>query len=223
MLKLTPPTRLALAALVAITALAGPAYAGDQTRAEAAIAAAKGKIDAGDKVNVANQAPELQAQARAELVQAQDLLGNHHKKEAIAAAQHAGELADQAIVAAHSRQLETERMRRADIRDTANAAQASANQTANMANNRADNAQNATNMANMRADSAERSAAAANAEAQTLRNTPPAPTTTTMSVSEHQTTSAAPVVHHKAKRRVVHHKVVRANGKTTTTTVTTSH
>ena len=223
MKRLTHFTRKAsLAALLAATVLPGVAYAGDQTNAEAAIAEAKGKIDAGEKVGVSDQAPELQAQAREELMSAEAKLSHHHKREAIATAHHASELADQALVAANDRKALAERARRDDIRDSAAVAQ----QSAVNANIRADSAQQAMTMANMRADSAERDSASANAQADALRNAPPpaaTQTTTTLAVTQHDTvtTKAAPIRHHH--RRVAHKRARTAHVRTTTTVVTTTH
>jgi hypothetical protein len=210
---------LMVASLLCATALSAPAYAGDQADAEAAIAVAKAKLAAGDKVGTNRQAPELQEQARKALHEAQDLLDNHHKKEALAAAVHAGELADQALVSGDNRKAAAEQVRRMDTQDSAIAAQ----QNAANADLRASSAQNAANAANLRADSAERGTLAAQAETNALRNAPPpAPTTTTLSVTHEDSVAPAPA--RKPVRRVKH-KVVRkaAIHRTTTTTVTATH
>jgi hypothetical protein len=191
------------------------AYAGEQTRAEAAIAEAHGKIDAGDKAGAANQAPELQAQARSELRTAEDLLTHHHKQEALASAHHASELADQALASATSRRAEAEHARHDEQRDATSAAQ----QSAANANVRADNAQQETSMANMRANSAEQSSANANAQADAMRNAPP--TTTTMEVSQHDTASEPMGPVHHTRHRVIHRHAHHVN--TTTTVVSTTH
>ena len=224
--------RLGLAALLAATMLSSAAYAGEQNRAELAISEAKGKIDAGDKVGVGEQAPELQGQARETLRSAEDQLAHHHKPEAIAAAHHASELADQALVSANTRKAEAERARRDDIRDTAVAAQQSAananvradnaQQATDNANNRADSAVRATMDANNRANSAEASSAAANAQADALRNAPPPATTTVVTQHETENSPMAAPTHHK-KHRVLHKRAHTMPTKTTTTELTTTH
>jgi hypothetical protein len=233
MIRRTPlSSRLALAALLATTMVPASAWAGEQTRAEAAIAEAKGKIDAGDKVGANDQAPGLQSQAREALMSAQDMLTHHKKTEAIAEAHRASALADQAIVTANTRKAENERSRRDDLRD----AGARAQQNAASANNRAGAAEAATDNANMRADNAtmradnaERSTAAANAQMDAMRSAPPPPppmpTTTTVAISSHDTADSERVpvrrvvrkTRRSASHRVVHHHHVK------TTTVTTTH
>jgi len=211
---------LAVAALLCATAMSAPAFAGDQADAEAAIAVVKAKLAAGDKVGTNRMAPELQEQARRALHDAQDLLDNHHKKEALAAAVHAGELADQALVSGDNRKAAAEQTRRLDTQDAAIAAQ----QNAASANLRANSAQSETNAANLRADSAERGAAAAQAETNALRNAPPpAPATTTLSVTHEE--SVAPVVHRKPVRKVKHKVIHKAavHTKSTTTVTSTTH
>lgn len=177
--------KLGLVAILTIGLLPTGACAGAQTRAEAAIAEAKGKIDAGDKVGAGDQAAELQGQARRALMSAEELLSQHRKGEALAAAHHAGELADEALTRTTNRRNAAERDRRDDLRGGAAAAQ----QNAAEANTRADSARQETTMANMRADSAEQSSAAANAQAWSLRNAPrpvaPAATTTTVVNTSH--------------------------------------
>ena len=229
--KLTP--KMGFAALLATAMLPVAAHAGEQTRAEAAIAAAQGKIDAGDKIGVAQQAPELQGQAREALASAQDLLSHHQKREAIAAAQHAGELADQALISANGRKTQADSDRRHDLKDVAVSAQTSAadaNARANsaeaataIANNRADAAQQATLSANHRADMAEQSSASANAQADALRNPPP-PTVTTVAVTEHNASTAMPApLHHRVHHVVRRHTTHPVLAKSTTTVITTSH
>ena len=213
-------SRVALAAALAAAMAPTAVYAGEQTKAEAAIAEARGKIDAGDKVGASEQAPQLQAQAREALASAQDLLSHHHKGEANVAAHHASDLADQAIVSANNHKTEAEHARRDELRNSA----ADAQQSAADANTRADNAQRATTMANVRADSAERSSAAANAQADALRNAPPPvapPSTTTVAVTQHEVEPVAPT--HQIRHRVIHKRHHRAPVKSTTTTITTTH
>lgn len=227
---------VALAALLASTMLPIAAYAGEQTRAEAAIAEAKGKIDAGDKVGAGDQAPQLQGQARAALATAQDLLSHHKKTDAIVAAHHASDFADQAIMAANSRKASSERDRRDDLRDTASNAQAtaasanlradSAEQATAAANARANSAEQSSAAANVRANSAELSSAAANAQADALRNAPPpvaSPSVTTVAVTEHDAALSAPAASHHKRHRVVRHHGRSSHVKTTTTVITTNH
>ena len=215
-------SKVGMAALFAATMLPTSAIAGEQTRAEAAIAEAKGKIDAGDRVGAGEQAPELQQQARAALMSAQDMLNHHRKMDAIAEAHHASDLADRAIVSANNRKTAAERDHRDNLRDAA----ATAQQSAAIANERASNAEQATATANMRANSAEQSSANANAQADALRNMPqpaPAPSVTTVAVTEHDAVREAKApVHHK-RHRVVRRHVHAAHVKTTTTIVTTNH
>jgi hypothetical protein len=217
--------KLAIASLLCASALPCAAYAGDQADAEAAIAVAKGKLAAGDKVGTNLRAPELQEQARAALLEAQDLLNNHHKKEARDAAMRAGEMADRAMVAGENRRASMEQTRRLDSQQaTINAQQSAAN-----ANMRADSAQAMGNAANARADTAERDAAnvradAARAEAARPMIMPaPAPAQTTTTVIQRESeTSSAPVAARKPvrkARKLVHRHITR--GKVTTTTVHT--
>lgn len=228
--QLTPT--MGLFAVFAAAMIPTAALAGEETRAVQAIAEARGKIDAGDKVGVGEMAPDLQGQAHQALSSAQDLLTNHHKVEALAAAQKAGELADQAMAVANGRKAQAASDRRSD----ASAAQA-ANQQAVMsadsraaadkaatadANARAASAQAATDAANSRADAANQSSAAANAQMDAMRA---APTTTTVAMTQHDTVehvAPAHVVHHP-HHRVVHHHAPVAHGQTTTTEVTTTH
>jgi hypothetical protein len=222
--------------MLATTLVPATAFAGEQTRAEAAIAEAKGKIEAADRVGVGEQAPGLQAQAREALMSAQDLLSHHKKTEAIAAAQQAGMLADRAIVVAHDRKTASDRDRRTDMRDAGVRAQ----QSADSANTRATIAEAATDSANHRADDAERATAAATAETNAMRAAPPPPpmampTSTTVAITEHDSTDRAMAVPAAAHRKMTHpivrrHPVrrtarhhLRTHHVKTTTITTTSH
>jgi hypothetical protein len=216
-----------MAALIAASLFAVPAYAGEQTRAEAAIAEASGKIDAGDKAGVGDQAPDLQRQARQALMMAQDLLAHHQKVEALTAATHASALADQALVVATKRQAEASQARRDSDREAEAKARQSAEaakQSAEMANMRANSAEQATSEANARAAAAEQASAAANAQAAALRNAPPvvvpAPTTTTVALTEHDTADTSPAPVHHMTHHVVHHPRRVAHAKTTHATTT---
>jgi len=222
---------VSVSALIALSTLPTSAYAGKHSLAVQAIAQAKGKIDAGDKVNAGSQAPELQAHARASLSSAQDLLSKGHKDEAISAARHASEFADQAIISAENSRTASERDRRHDAQDTA----AVAVQAASDANVRTSIAQQATANANASADDANRRAALAqqatadaNARTDALRAAPPvvaAPATTTTTVAmvqdEPARTSLAPVRH--TARRTVGHRAAPRRVSKSTTTVTTTH
>lgn len=89
--------RTALVSATIAMALPGVAFAGKADQAHAAIAEARGKISAGNIAGSATEANSLQTQAKAELTQAELLLSNGKKDEAIAAARQAGMLADQAL------------------------------------------------------------------------------------------------------------------------------
>ncbi len=204
-------TLLALAAF--------PAHASESDRIRQTIVAAQAKIDAGDKIGASNIAPGIQSQAKAELANAQDLFSHHKKDEAMRAAQHAADLADQAVMAANHRQVGAER----DARKDAETAAAVNGARANAAT------QAATDSA-AQAASANQAAAAAAAEASALRNAPPPPppapvtttvTTDTTKVVEPGTTSVTThVVPAHRVTRVHHHpgRVVAAKTKTTVTT-----
>ena len=187
-------------------------------------------------MGVGAEAPELQAQARAAIGSAEDLLARGKKREAIATAHHAGELADQAIVSADNRKTAAERTRRLDTQDAAIAAQQSAananmradsaQQSAANANVRADNAQAETNIANRRADSAIQASADANAQAEALRNAPhpvAVPSTTTVAVTEHRTVMTPVAPSHHYRHRIVRKHARPTHVNTTTTVVTTTH
>jgi len=227
--QLTPG--LGLIAVLAAAMLPNVAMAGEETRAEAAIAEAKGKIDAGDKAGVGEQAGRMQTDARQALMSAQDLLSHHHKVEALAAAQHASQLADQAMAMAGRRKSEADasrhdesRMAEEHARESAAAANERAHsaETANaMADQRASSAEANANAANQRADASARAGAAAAADAQAARN---APTTTTVATTQHDSDEAAPMpMHHPRHRMVRHHTRHSSHTHTTTTAVTTTH
>jgi hypothetical protein len=227
----TKTRALTLATMLALSAIPVAAYAGKHEQAVEAIAQARGKIEAGDKVGTSAQAPELQAQARAALSSAEMLLSKGKKADAIMAAQHAGDLADQAIVSADTRKASAERDRRLDAQSMAINAQQSAavannradtaQQAVVNANGRADAAQMATTMANSRADSAQMATTAANAQADALRNAPkPMPTTTTVAIVE-KTSVPTPTAARHARHRIVRkHRTMTRVAKTTTVTTT---
>ncbi len=197
------------AALMALSAV--PAHASDDDRARAAIAEARGKIEAGDKIGTSGEAPGIQARARAALRDAEDLLAHGKEKRAIIAAHSASELADSAIMAADQRRGDAQNAARVDAVNSA----AMAQQSAADANARAADAQNRAYAAEQQAAA---TAAQAAAQAEAMRAA--APTTTIVT-----TTEQSHVVRTPAKRtvkRVVVHRPARATVvKKTTTTVTT--
>lgn len=217
--------KLGFAVLLSASTLSPLWAAGDQSDAEAAIAVARSKIATGDKVGTGRLAPELQEQARAALLEAQDLLNNHHKKEARDAAMRAGELADRALISGDNRRAQAEQTRRLDTQE----ASINAQQSAASANQRANSAEAMGNAANQRAANAEREAVAANARVDLLRAAAPvaAPQTTTTVVTEHDTSVAAPapVIRHKVVRKpaVKTHRRITSHRKTTTVVTSNQH
>jgi hypothetical protein len=199
---------IGISTLIALSAIPVTVYAGDaNNRAIAAIAQARGKIQSGDKVGVSGEVPVLQSQARAALADAEALLSKGKKEGAIAAAQHAGELADRAIMTAERQKATAELNGRLDTQATAAAAEQSAA------------------VANARADSAEQAATVATAQAEALRNVPlPAPTVTTVATVA---TVEKAVVRTPARVQRKRHRAIRKPAATpapavsTTTTVTT--
>ncbi|MEY2883196.1 MAG: hypothetical protein RL490_920 [Pseudomonadota bacterium] len=188
------------AILLSIAAM--PAQAGEADRARTAIAEARGKITAGDKVGASTGAPMLQTDARAALTDAETLLSHGKKSEAIAAAHHAGQLADQAIVDADRAKMTASHERRMDAEAMAATAQAG------------------TAAETVRANAAERAADSANARADALAARPAPATATTVQIVE-KTVTPAPVKRTTThKRTVVHHKAPVTAASTTTTTVT---
>src|SRR3569623_3282306 len=201
-------------AISALVALPDSALAEGKTdQARKAIDAAQAKVDAGNTVGVAGDAPRFQAQAVAALRLARDELAHHDKDAAIRDAQHASELADMALSASS----------RARLADQQAATEAAQRQAA---------------AANERAADAQASAAAAQAAAAAARaapppapvviaapTPPPAPAPTTVTTETTQSTAPATTTHvarSAAKRRVVHHVVRRsAHPATTTRTKTT--
>uniref|UniRef100_UPI0035C9A7C4 hypothetical protein n=1 Tax=uncultured Sphingomonas sp. TaxID=158754 RepID=UPI0035C9A7C4 len=202
-------------ALAAMMAFATPALAeGKHDRAQEAIAEARAKIDAADKVGASTSTPRMQADAQAQLRAAEEHLASGDKAKAIDEAHRASQLADTALGQAQRAH-----------------ADAAHNATAN-ARDAAQNAQVDAAAANARADAAAQAAAAAQADAAAARSAPPvvvqappapAPTTT---ITTETTKSATPAVVHRAavKRKVVRRAVVRhpaAVTEKTKTTVTT--
>lgn len=196
-----------------LIAAASPAVAqGKADRARTAIAEASAKIDAANKIGASGEVPRLQAEAQAALRTAKEDLSSGRKEEAIAAANHASELADMALGESHKRQMNAAGSAQADAAATAAAAQQDAA------------------AANARADNAEQAAASAAADAAAARNAPPvlavAPPAATTTVTTETTKAVAPRT--AVKRRVVHRTTARQAARTpvatekTTTTVTTN-
>jgi hypothetical protein len=203
------PVILACVSGVALFAASPALGQGKKDRAREAVAAAQAKVDAAGKVGAAGEVPRLLAQAQAALRTAQEDLAGDHKEQAIADANHASMLADQALG-------EAQRAKLARARDDKQAADAAA----------ADAARSAAD-ANARA-------AAAEADANAARNAPPpapvviappppppAPTSTTVTT---ETVAPATKVVTKAaprKRVVTRRHVVRKAAPATVKTKTT--
>ncbi|MFZ4687618.1 MAG: hypothetical protein ACOYLS_00130 [Polymorphobacter sp.] len=188
----------ALLLLSALPVTAQAAGQGDQARA--AIAEARGKVDASGKVAAGGDAMALQVRAREALVSAQASLNNGKKETAIADARHASELADLAIAAA-------ERSKAGAVVD----ARIDASNTAAIADQ-------AVAAADARAATAEQAAAAA-ALAAAL---PPASVTTVVT-TEKELVQAPVAAKTTTKKKVVRKTPVKLAPKTeiTTTTVVT--
>lgn len=209
------PTILACVSGVALVAASPALGQGKKDRAREAVAAAQAKVDAAGKVGAAGEVPRLLAQAQAALRTAQEDLAGDHKEQAIADANHASMLADQALG-------EAQRAKLARARDDKQAADAAA----------ADAARSAAD-ANARA-------AAAEADANAARNAPPpapvviaapppppAPTSTTVTTetvapATKVVTRAAPRKRVVTRRHVVR-KATPATVKTKTTVTTSSN
>ena len=99
---------LAVASLAA-AAMPATAWAGDEDDARVAIAAARAKIDAGEKAGVGGQAADVQARARTALDQAMVLFKKGKDRAALAQARQADALADLASSTAELRTIEGER------------------------------------------------------------------------------------------------------------------
>ncbi|MGL4314570.1 MAG: hypothetical protein ACRCSO_11345 [Sphingomonas sp.] len=210
---------ISIAASIAI--LASPVLAeGKADRAREAIAAASAKVDAANKVGASGEVPHLQAEAQAALRDAQEDLKSGHKDEAIAAANHASELADTAIGISHRNAVDQQR------------------ETAASATNAAMSAQEQAAAANARADAAQQAAASAQADAAAARAqppvvvTPPAPQPQPQPIAATVTTEteevAPTVTHASSTHRVVRrstHRVVTAKPvvkEKTSTSITTA-
>jgi hypothetical protein len=205
-----------ISAIVLLTA--APALAGDHERAERAIAAARAKIDAANKVGASGEVPGMIARAQAELAQASEDLHRGHKRLSFDEATHAAQLADTALGTSQQSKIQAER----DQRTSAEVAASAAQEDAADANARAEDA-------NARASNAEHAAAMAAADAAAARATPApvATTVTTVEKSSHVVTPAHRVVHRAPVKKRTTTVVRRATPATvaseeSTTTVTTN-
>jgi hypothetical protein len=213
---------LACASALGLTlAVSSPAFAdGKMDRARAAVAEARGKVDAATRAGTGGVAPRTLTQAQDALRVAEDDLKATRKDKAIADAQEASRLADLALNEAQRARVDRERADRA------------------AADAQAADAARAAEEANARARAAEADAAAA-------RNAPPpppviiaapvpapapapAPTRTTVTTSTSAPAAATRVVVRRAparrvvKRRVVHKAAPARPAVKTKTTVTTT-
>ena len=131
---------IAISATLAL-ALPGVAHAGMNDRAQAAIAEARGKISASTMVGAGEEVIGLQTRAKTSLNEAEALLSKGKKAQAIAAAQQASMMADQALAMSQSRKETAATAAVANAEASAASAQqsaATANQQAAAANARAD-------------------------------------------------------------------------------------
>ncbi len=207
----------ALSALLATPALAE----GKKDRAQEAVAAARAKVDIAAKLGATGEVPRLQAAAAAALRTAEEDLKQNHKDQAIAGANHAQQLAEEAIGYTQRNQA-----------DAASAQVNAASAGTAAAQDQAAQAKADAAAANARAAAAEQAAASAQADAAAARAAPPvvvtqpaAPTTATVTT---ETTAATPVARTTTTRRVVKrpvrhttHTVTKPAAVKTTTTVTT--
>ncbi|WP_419828127.1 hypothetical protein [Sphingomonas sp.] len=192
--------RFALGIAVGTLALS-PAVAGKHDRAKDAIATAQGKVDASAKVS-GGDTPRIQASAEASLRAARESLSSGHKERAIAEANRAQQLADQALGEAQ--------------KSRADAAQAQADAGVAAAQAQAADA-------NARADAAGQAAMQAQADAAAARAQPPvmvapAPTATVTSTETTKTVTPARPAVRKVVRRAARPASVTEK---TTTTVST--
>ena len=131
---------VAISATLAL-ALRGVAHAGMNDRAQAAIAEARGKISASTMVGAGEEVIGLQTRAKTALNEAEALLSKGKKEQAVAAAQQASLLADQALAMSQSRKETAANTAVVNAEAAAASAQqsaAAANQQAAAANARAD-------------------------------------------------------------------------------------
>lgn len=186
---------IAVSATLAL-ALPGVAHAGMNDRAQAAIAEARGKISAGNIVGAGQETIGLQTRAKASLNEAEALLSKGKKAEAIAAAQQASMLADQALAMTATRKETAATTAVGNAEAAAAAAQqsaASATQQAAAANARAD----------MAVAMATPAPAPAPAPVNDVIKTPQ--TTTTVTTEERVAVAPAPVVRKKTTHKTRRH------------------
>ncbi len=105
--------KMIMAGLVAASLSAaitpGVAWAGDEDDARVAIAAAKAKLDAGDKAGVGGNAADVQARARTALEKAMAEFKDDKDRHALVLARESEALADLAQATSELRTLESER------------------------------------------------------------------------------------------------------------------
>jgi hypothetical protein len=192
-----------MAAASALMLATGPALAGDEERARAAIAEAQGKIDAAGRVKAGEVTPDAIAHAQASLRLAREELKSGHEQNAIRAAVEAQQFADTAIGRAQQRTDATVEAQAATVAS----------------------AQEQAAAANARAAAAEQAAAAAAADAQAARRAPAATTTVTTETVKTAPTASRTKVVQRPKRKVVRHSTTARARPTvtekTTTTVST--
>lgn len=209
---LTPARLLALPAMLALAT--SPALAeGKKDRAQEAVAAARAKVEIAAKLGATGEVPRLQASASAALRTAEEDLRRNHKDLAIADANHAQQLAEEAIGTTQQRQAGA-----ADAQIGAAAATTAAAQQDAAA------AQAQAAEANARADAAQRAAASAQADAAAARAAPPVvvaqPAEAT--VTTETTTTAPSVAPRRTVRRVVHRTTHRPVARAATSTKVTT-
>lgn len=100
---------VAMGLAIAGIALPSAALAGDETRARAAVAEARGKIEAADKAGVGGDAADVQARARAALERAEKSIRDDNEDRALHEAGEADAYAELAVATAELRKLEAER------------------------------------------------------------------------------------------------------------------
>jgi hypothetical protein len=218
-----------MAATALCLSFAAPAYAeGKADRARAAIAEAQTKIDTAESLGTSTAQPGRTAEANAALARAKENLAAGHKPEAIADAIHASALADTALgqmqKAANEHSEAMKMQAQAQAAETARAQMTvdAAHMQTDMANDRANRAENAAAVSASDAAFSRNAAMAAQAEAQKQ----PMQMQTTVSTEQqterviaHPAPAARATRHVTRHRRVVHHHTAR--GKVTTTTTVT--
>lgn len=144
-----------LLAAGALTLAASPAFAGPETRAQEAIAAAQAKVYTAESLGAGVELPEQAAEARAALAMAREHFAADRNTEATMAAIRASEIADAQI---------------GKLRQDNQQALANERANAELASQQAALAQQQAEEAKARATFAERAAASSAAQAQAARN-----------------------------------------------------